>query len=85
MFGFFYTVNRAAGGLGVSKRGHPRPFGQSGTFDNPVVGLLMGGGVQLQANHPLVETSVSDPNCIHLPCTIRVKIWAGSLSSFFCC
>ena len=38
----------------------------------------MGDGVQLQVNRSLVETSISDSNGIHLPLTIRVKIWARS-------
>ena len=29
----------------TSNWGHPRPLGQSGTFDNPVVGLIMGDAV----------------------------------------
>ena len=42
------------------------------------MGLVMGDGVQLQVNRPVVETSISDSNGIYLPLTIRVKIWAGS-------
>ena len=42
-------MNRAARGLDVSNRDHPRPLVRSGSFDNPVVGLAMGAGVQLQA------------------------------------
>ena len=56
-----------------------------GFFDNTVLGLVMGDGVQFQVNRSLVETSISDSNGIHLPFTIRVKIWLDHTSSFFCC
>ena len=41
-------MNRAARGLDVSNRDHPRPLVRSGSFDNPVVGLAVGAGIQLQ-------------------------------------
>ena len=41
--GFFLL--RAASMFVTSNWGHPRPLGQSGTFDNPVMGLIMGDAV----------------------------------------
>ena len=57
------------------------PLGQSGIFDNPVVGLVMGDAVQLQETVHKSKPVLG----IHLPSTIRVKIWVGSLSSFLYC
>ena len=69
----FDTVNKAPGGLDVSGLGHPRPLQQLGISDLPIGGLQRGGGLLVQTNRPLVESSISDPIGIYIPGIIRAK------------
>ena len=71
-------MNKAPGGLDVSGLDHPRPLKQLGVSDLPIGGLQRGEGLHVQTSSPLVESSISDPICIHIPGIIREKNWAGS-------